>query len=92
MGRGKGLGVSREDRVGPLPTLWAEEGARSETDRVLGTQAGVPRGRQGTGLEEDEGLRAGRACGLSAAEFDLIVRPGPRLAEGAMIIARCLRR
>jgi iron complex transport system substrate-binding protein len=35
-------------------------------------------------------LAAGRVCAFDEARFDLLVRPGPRLADGADAIAACL--
>ncbi|MFN8897170.1 MAG: hypothetical protein ACK5YM_03735, partial [Pseudomonadota bacterium] len=39
------------------------------------------------------GLRAlagGQACGFASGPWDTLVRPGPRLAEGAEAVADCL--
>lgn len=87
-----GLRSAFDARMGPFPRLSPEAVLRSNPDWIIATQSALQSMRQRPGLKHLEALRAGRACGLSAAEFDLIVRPGPRLAEGAMIIARCLRR
>jgi iron complex transport system substrate-binding protein len=35
-------------------------------------------------------MRAQRLCVFPADESDTLVRPGPRMAEGARLMARCL--
>jgi iron complex transport system substrate-binding protein len=35
-------------------------------------------------------LQAGRSCGFAEARYEMLVRPGPRLAEAAGLIADCL--
>jgi iron complex transport system substrate-binding protein len=35
-------------------------------------------------------MQARRVCIFSAEQSDTLVRPGPRMAEGARIMARCL--
>jgi iron complex transport system substrate-binding protein len=36
-------------------------------------------------------VRAGRVCRFTRPESNVVSRPGPRLAEAARILARCLR-
>jgi len=38
-----------------------------------------------------DAVRAQRVCVFSAAEGDVLVRPGPRMAEAAAIMANCLK-
>lgn len=49
--------------------------------RTLASRPGWPRLRA---------LREGRVCGFTPAQGDTIVRPGPRLGEGARVLADCL--
>ena len=35
-------------------------------------------------------LREQRLCVFPVAESDILVRPGPRMAEGARLMARCI--
>jgi iron complex transport system substrate-binding protein len=35
-------------------------------------------------------LRSGAVCSFEPARWDLLVRPGPRLGEGALAVADCL--
>jgi iron complex transport system substrate-binding protein len=42
------------------------------------------------GWDSIPAVRAQRVCVFDAVTSELIVRPGPRLAEGARAMARCL--
>ena len=52
--------------------------------------------RNAVGLELRPGwssmraLREKRACVFTAAESDVMVRPGPRMAEAARLLAQCV--
>jgi len=35
-------------------------------------------------------LRDGRLCRFDAAQSDVLIRPGPRMAEAARLMATCL--
>jgi iron complex transport system substrate-binding protein len=37
-------------------------------------------------------IKNNRICAFATAEQDVLVRPGPRLAEAALIMADCLKR
>ncbi len=45
---------------------------------------------QRPGWQGIRAVREGRVCIFPLAESDLLVRPGPRMAEGARLMARCL--
>ena len=53
-------------------------------------------GRSAQGLEQRPGwsliraVREGRICRFSAAQVDVLVRPGPRMGEAAQIMAQCI--
>jgi iron complex transport system substrate-binding protein len=42
------------------------------------------------GWQSIRALREQRVCIFPAEEADVLVRPGPRMAEGARLMARCL--
>ena len=76
--------------LGPFPKLNPEFVVRANPDVIMvgdRSYAGV-QGRPGwPGIRA---IREGRVCVFSAAQADVVVRPGPRMAEGAQIMARCL--
>jgi iron complex transport system substrate-binding protein len=78
-------------KLGPFPKLNPEYVVRANPDLIMvgdRNYAGME-GRPGWG-----GIRAvkeGRVCVFTPAQSDLLVRPGPRMAEGARIMAQCLQ-
>ena len=42
------------------------------------------------GWSSIDAVRTGRICRFTPAQIDVLVRAGPRLAEGARLMARCL--
>jgi iron complex transport system substrate-binding protein len=45
---------------------------------------------QRPGWSRMRALREKRVCLFSPEQADMLVRPGPRMAEGARIMARCI--
>ena len=86
------LGVNNivPGKLGPFPKLNPEFVVRANPDVIMvgdRSYAGL-QGRPGwPGIRA---IREGRICVFSAAQADVVVRPGPRMAEGAQIMARCL--
>ena len=75
---------------GPFPRMNPEFVVRADPDLIL---IGV---RNAHGLENRPGWRGMRAvreqrvCIFSTEESDVLVRPGPRMAEAARVMARCI--
>jgi iron complex transport system substrate-binding protein len=76
--------------LGPFPKLNPEFVVRANPDVIMvgdRSYAGL-QGRPGwPGIRA---IREGQVCVFTAAQADVVVRPGPRMAEGAQIMARCL--
>lgn len=76
--------------MGPFPKLNPEFVVRADPDLIM---VGA---RSAVGLEQRPGwagiraVRDGRICRFSAAQSDVLVRPGPRLGEAARLMADCL--
>ncbi|MDM7941273.1 MAG: helical backbone metal receptor [Hydrogenophaga sp.] len=76
--------------LGPFPRINPEYVVRANPDLLM---IGA---RQAQGLAERPGwaglraLREQRVCVFTEAESDVLVRPGPRMAEAARIMARCI--
>lgn len=77
-------------RLGSVPLLNPEFVVRADpqvvmvSERDAGTLATRP------GWSRIRALREGRVCRFTLAQGDVIVRPGPRLAEAAQLLADCL--
>ena len=75
---------------GPFPKLNPEFVVRANPDLIMVGD------RNFTGLQGRPGwpsiraIREGRVCVFTAEQSDVLVRPGPRMAEGARIMANCL--
>ena len=76
--------------LGPFPRINPEFVVRANPDLVMLSQ------RNAVGLELRPGwasmraLREKRVCIFTPAESDVLVRPGPRMAEAARVLAKCI--
>ena len=76
--------------LGPFPKINPEFVVRADPDLIMIGE------RNAQGLELRPGwaglraLRGQRLCVFTEAESDILVRPGPRMAEGARLLARCI--
>ena len=77
--------------MGPFPKLNPEFVVRADPDVIMVGSAGAAEMAQRPGWAAMRALREGRRCVFTPAESDLLVRAGPRLAEGARLMARCLQ-
>lgn len=76
--------------LGPFPKLNPEFVLRAQPGIVMAAARAVAEMPARPGWSTLKALQAGRSCGFAEARYDLLVRPGPRLAEGAGLIADCL--
>jgi iron complex transport system substrate-binding protein len=78
--------------LGPFPKLNPEFVVRADPDVIMLTEDGPAMGIDGRpGWQRMRAVRAGRVCAFTRAEGDLLVRPGPRMADGARLMVQCLR-
>jgi iron complex transport system substrate-binding protein len=77
--------------LGPFPKLNPEFVVRANPDLIMVGE------RSGNGLEQRPGwggikaVREGRICRFTAAQSDVLVRPGPRMGEAAQLMSKCLQ-
>jgi len=77
--------------LGPFPKLNPEYVVRANPDLIMVGD------RNYVGMEGRPGwpgiraIKERRVCVFSVAQSDVVVRPGPRMAEGARILAQCLQ-
>lgn len=77
--------------MGPFPQVNPEFVVRADPDLIMvgdGHSLGL---EQRPGWSGMRAIRLQRVCRFSTEQGDTLVRPGPRLAEGARTMARCLR-
>ena len=87
------LGASNilPESMGPFPKLNPEFVVRANPDLIMISERSVEGLAQRPGWSSIRALRDDRICIFSARDFDILIRPGPRMDEGARIMAKCLR-
>jgi iron complex transport system substrate-binding protein len=78
--------------MGPFPQLAPEFVVRGAPEVLLGPAREVSGFGARPGWSAIEAVREGRVCAFDAAAYELLVRPGPRIGEGARLVADCLAR
>lgn len=76
--------------LGPFPKLNPEYIVRANPDLIMVGQRSVESMAQRPGWMSMRAMREQRLCVFSIEESDTLIRPGPRMAEGARLMARCL--
>lgn len=85
-----GLRDALPAEFGPFPKLNPEYVVRLQPDIMMATQQNLVEMPRRPGWSTLHALRAAHTCGFASNQFDLLVRPGPRMGEGAGVIADCL--
>lgn len=76
--------------LGPFPKLNPEFVVRAAPDVVMGPRRDVDTMPARPGWSDVPAVRHRRLCGFEPADYDLLVRPGPRIGEAAGRLADCL--
>lgn len=80
-------------KLGPFPRINPEYVVKLDPDILMAGErswkTGVP---EYPGWAQMRAVKQGAICSFTPEQSDILVRPGPRMAEGAQIIARCLQR
>nr|WP_315493377.1 helical backbone metal receptor [uncultured Rhodoferax sp.] len=77
-------------KLGPFPKLNPEYIVRANPDLILIGQRSADGLQARPGWQSIRALREQRVCIFPPDEADMLVRPGPRMAEGARLMAKCL--
>ena len=77
-------------KLGPFPKLNPEFIVRANPDLIMIGQRSENGMVQRPGWYSMRALREQRVCFFSSEQANVLVRPGPRMAEGARLMARCL--
>jgi iron complex transport system substrate-binding protein len=78
--------------LGSVPKLNPEFVVRSDPQVIIIGLRDAGSLRSRPGWERISAMRDGRVCALAPEQGDIVVRPGPRVAEAARILADCLAR
>jgi len=77
-------------KLGPFPKLNPEFIVRADPDLIMVGDSSAAAMLQRPGWPGMRALREQRLCAFSPAQSNILVRPGPRMAEAARLIAACL--
>jgi iron complex transport system substrate-binding protein len=76
--------------LGSVPKLNPEFVVRADPEIIIITARDAAEMRQRPGWDRIRAVRDGRVCAMGSADANMVMRPGPRLAEAARVLARCL--
>ena len=76
--------------LGPFPKLNPEFVVRANPDLIMVGDTNYIGMEQRPGWSGMRALREKRVCLFNRDEADMLVRPGPRMADGARLMARCI--
>lgn len=76
--------------LGPFPRLSPEFLLRAQPDVIMLGNRSMQAATSYPGWNNLQAVKAGRVCVFSDEESYAIVRPGPRMAQAAALMARCL--
>ena len=77
-------------RLGPFPSLNPEYVVRANPDVIMMGSASMVYAVAYPGWTRIKAVRNQRVCVFSNEDSDLVMRPGPRMAEAARVMAKCL--
>jgi iron complex transport system substrate-binding protein len=77
-------------KLGPFPKINPELVVRENPDLIMVGQANLEGMEQRPGWNNIRAIREKHVCVFPSEESYILVRPGPRMAESARILAKCL--
>jgi iron complex transport system substrate-binding protein len=78
-------------RLGSVPKLNPEFVVRADPQVIIIAARDAPSLRERPGWNRMHAIREGRVCALTPTQGDVVMRPGPRLAQAARIIVDCIK-
>ena len=78
------------EALGPFPKLSPEFVVRSQPEVVMATARSVSDMPQRPGWSALRALKRRQTCGFEPASYEMLIRPGPRMGEAALVLADCL--
>jgi iron complex transport system substrate-binding protein len=76
--------------LGPFPKINPEFVVRADPDLIMVGERSADGMAARPGWAQMRAIREGRLCRFDAAQSDVLIRPGPRMAEAARLMAACL--
>lgn len=76
--------------LGPFPKLNPEFVVRADPQLIMVSDRNAQALRARPGWDRIQAVRTQRVCVFTAEQGDVLVRPGPRMAEAAQLMVQCL--
>lgn len=86
-----GMGNAVPAALGPFPKLNPEYVVRAKPDIVMASASALAEMPGRPGWAALAALQNQRSCGFPTERWEVLIRPGPRLADAADILADCLQ-
>jgi iron complex transport system substrate-binding protein len=87
-----GMGNIVPAELGPFPKLNPEFVVHARPELIMGAQREQAALLARPGWQAIPAVQGRRVCGFESADYETLVRPGPRLGEAAALLAGCLQR
>lgn len=87
-----GMGNIVPPELGPFPKLNPEFVVRAKPDLIMGVQREQAALVARPGWNALPAVRDRRLCGFETPQYEMLIRPGPRMGEAAGLLADCLAR
>ena len=78
------------EALGPFPKLSPEFVVRAQPDVVMANARSVADMPKRPGWSALRALKLRRTCGFEPQRYEVLIRPGPRMGEAALVLADCL--
>jgi iron complex transport system substrate-binding protein len=78
------------EALGPFPKLSPEFVVRAQPDVIMATARSVADMPKRPGWSALRALKLRRTCGFEPQRYEVLIRPGPRMGEAALVLAACL--
>jgi len=79
-------------KLGPFPKINPEFVVRAQPDVIIAGESSRASMLHRPGWAQLKAMQLGKVCAFSPEESDMLVRAGPRMAEGARLMVQCLQR
>jgi iron complex transport system substrate-binding protein len=76
--------------MGPFPALNPEAVVRAQPQLVMAAQRNLRSMAQRPGWSGLQALKQGQVCSFDVDQYELLIRPGPRMGRAALVMADCL--
>jgi len=77
--------------LGPFPKVNPEFVVRAQPDVIMVGDSNADAMPTRPGWSSLKAIQQKRVCAFDRTDADILVRPGPRMAQGATLVARCLQ-